>query len=152
MPRESAVLDEMEREFIPLNEGEPDVAPPPDEVDRIEPLDRLHAQRRKIEKEYHPLWALYGPGGVWDSVRKALLDSTAAKIRKEALDAGRKVTDGSIDEAAHAHKEYQDFLVTSVTERQTFSKLSMDLQEIEDRIRRGDALLRLSAAEARLAQ
>lgn len=73
-------------------------------------FDRLIQEHQADVDTLRDLWAQYGPGATWDHDRKATLDSIALRIRTEAQAAGRKITDGAIDEAAHADPAYHEYL------------------------------------------
>lgn len=124
----------------------------PDDLDDIEPLAKLHAEMDACKAAYVFLWAHYGPGGVWDHERKALLARLAQRARQELLEKGTKFTEAMIDEAARASEAYRVFLVTARENREDFERLDITLEQIRHRIRRGDSIQYLASRSARLPQ
>ena len=120
----------------------------------VEELATLLAERAIIVTKLAPLFALYGPGGTAESIRKneqmrlqGMIRALAVATRKEGE---KPPTESAIEEAARSHKDYLDLTARQTTERATFFTLNADLEAIEYRIQRGQALLRMFAAEARL--
>jgi hypothetical protein len=110
-----------------------------------EPLDELLAELDATEDEWADGWALYGPGGLLDDQRKALLDATAMELREMMKAQGGKVTDGLIDEMAHADERYKKFLDEHVIKRAEWIRLDKKRDRIEMRFNRGQSLLRIGA-------
>lgn len=113
-----------------------------------EPLDELLAELDATEDEWAAGWALYGPGGLLGDLRKSLLDATAQELRTAALKlntTGQKITDGLIDEMAHADESYREFIDEHIARRKDWIKLDKRRTQIEMRINRGQAMLRVAA-------
>jgi len=55
-----------------------------------------------------------------------------------------------VDEEAHAHPDYIEFITTATTERAKWVKLEAMIDGIDMTINRGQAIARYSAAEAHL--
>lgn len=113
-----------------------------------EPLDELLAELDRTEDEWANGGALYGDRGLLGDLRKALLDATAMEIREQVLKlntTGQKVTDGMIDQMAHADESYRQFLDEHVIRKAEWIKLDVQRKKIEMRINRGQAMLRLGA-------
>ncbi len=117
----------------------------------IEPLDRLHAERDKIVTELAPLRARHGPGGVWEAQRKVEWSKLAVVLR-EGQPEGKRMTEAEIEQRAHAHDRYVQFLVTGVIEKERYFTLETQLDGIADRINRGQAIARFAAAELGLSR
>lgn len=116
----------------------------------ITPLDVLIAKHRRIRDGYATLWAKYGPGGVADSLRKAELSRIKELLRaRRAGEPGSKVTEASLDDAAHDHPDYAAFLAMMLSERASFYVKQVELEEVSWEINRGQALLRHIAYEPR---
>jgi len=116
----------------------------------IEPIESLLARREEYVKEAADLRARYGSFGTWDSWRKSQLCTIKVAIRAQMVQAGQKVTEAAIDDAAHAHDDYVS-LITEATEGRTeLTILEAKIEGIDAVIRRGDAVARYVTAEARL--
>lgn len=113
-----------------------------------EPLDELLAELDRTEDDWANGGALYGDRGLLGDLRKALLDATAMEIREQLLKlntTGQKITDGMIDQMAHADESYRQFLDEHVIRKAEWLKLDVQRKKIEMRINRGQAMLRLGA-------
>ena len=115
----------------------------------IEPLDILISLHRKRRAEFAALWAKYGTGGVADHLRKSELSRIKEVLRATAATAGTKVTEAALDDGAHDHPDYRDFLALAIAERAKFFEAEAALKEVEWRINRGQGLLRYVATEPR---
>lgn len=113
----------------------------------VQPIDELLDEHRFVRKKLAVLWAKYGPGGVADSIRKAERSRIAEHLRVMAAAEGRKVTEASLAESAECHKDYADLLAFMSAERAEYFELNAQLQEIEFKINRGQAMLRFATAE-----
>jgi hypothetical protein len=116
----------------------------------VEPLDQLLDERAHLVEQVATLWALYGPGGTADHSRKNELARLDGLVRAMAVGLEKKLTEPMVEAATHAHKDYLDFVAKMTTERAEFFRLNAQLEATELRINRGQALLRMFAAEARL--
>lgn len=129
---------------------EPSVSVPPEVQDVIVPVERLLAERRAILPEFIELDAMHGRSGKWAEIRKMLWCSIAVRIREEAKAKNVKMTEAEIEQRAHADPEYEEFLARCIDEHKAWTTLDARLTEIEYRKVRGDRLLNLATAEARL--
>ena len=116
----------------------------------IESIDALLAERAKLVTAAAPLWAKHGPGGIWDHQRKATVDSLAMMYRGKATEAGEKVTEAALAQMAHDDSGYVGLLAQAITEREALYRLEAQIQAIDARINRGQALARFAAAERTL--
>lgn len=113
-----------------------------------EPLDELLAELDRTEDEWANGGALYGDRGLLGDLRKALLDATAMEVREQILKlntTGQKITDGMIEQMAHADEHYRQFLDEHVIRKAEWIKLDSQRKKIEMRVNRGQAMLRLGA-------
>lgn len=114
----------------------------------VQPLSELLDMHRHVRKEFASLWAKYGPGGVAEALRKQELSRIKVLIRVMAGAERKRLSNDAVDDAAHDHPDYIAFLALMLGERKRFFELECQLQEIEWRVNRGQAMLRLSAVEA----
>lgn len=124
----------------------------PHDIADVEPLAKLHHEMDQKKARYAALWALYGPGGVWEHDRKALLASLSQTARHALLASGLKFTEAMIDESARASGKYMECLGTAKKERTEFEMLDLELDQIRHRIRRGDSIQYLASRASRLPQ
>lgn len=114
-------------------------------------LDDLHARRRALLKQYAPLRALYGPGGIWDARRKALVEAYKVDARTILTTPdGKKPTDGTVEAMAYSDIRYKTFLDKSEGELITFVTLDVEWREIDERIYSRSLEVSAFSAEARL--
>lgn len=85
-------------------------------------LDNLH----HLDLTIAPLRARYGPGGTFDHERKVLLASFRDEARLTKLQAGEKTTEAALDDVAHAHVGYQEFIERALTERTQMATLEAE--------------------------
>jgi len=116
----------------------------------IPSLESLLAERDTLVKELAPLRAKHGPGGIFGDLRKAELAKVAAMIRAMAVGSQQKVTEAFIEESAHQHPTYTDFLTQATVEKARYFELENRAMGIADLIQRGNAVARYLAAEAHL--
>lgn len=115
----------------------------------VEPLDLLLAKHGKLREQHAALWAKYGPGGVADNLRKAELSRIKEMLRAKAIESGVKMTEASLDDAAHDHADYRDFIALMLTERVKYFETDAKLRELDWRFQRGQGLLRYVTHEPR---
>lgn len=113
----------------------------------VQPIEELLDEHRHVRQKFAALWAKYGPGGVADHMRKAELARLVEYLRAMAIAEERKVTEAALDAAAHSHKQYLDFIAEMTKERAEFYELQAQLQEIEWKVNRGQAMIRYSTIE-----
>lgn len=66
----------------------------------------LMAEQFDLNLERAPVYAAYGTFGVWENRRKVTLSILDVEERANAEQAGRKVTDKSVDAITHANPTY----------------------------------------------
>ena len=113
----------------------------------VEPLDRLLAALDSCAEEWSEGAALFGPGGTLDNLRKAKLSTIALQIRDERNTKGEKVTDGLVEQLAHAHPDYIAWLDQQTANRANWLALDAYRQGVWARINRGQAMIRVAAME-----
>lgn len=115
----------------------------------IAPLEQLQDERRTLVNRSAILAARHGNYGTYDAERKIMLSALKATLRAQAVRDKVKVTEGSLDEDAHAHADYRDFITASTKERAEWIKTDRQIQDITERINRGQMLGRYAAMEPR---
>lgn len=113
-------------------------------------LENLHFERRSIAAVLHPLAAKYGPFGMYDDIRKSLVEAQKVKHRAALAEAGAKTTEGMIDALAYSDPVYVAFLELAQTEKIEYLRLTLKTTEIEEKIRNRETCLNAYNAEIRL--
>lgn len=118
----------------------------------VQPLEELLDERDTLVRQVAPLRAVYGAFGVHEAQRKILLAGLRGQIRAEALreKSARRLTNDQIDDEAHDHPAYLDFITTATKERAQWIVLEAKIEAIDFRIQRSQAIIRFVSAEARL--
>lgn len=112
----------------------------------VDRLEELHAKRRELIAQAAPLRARYDDR-VFDMWRKTQLASIAMKIRGLAVEEGKKVTEASIEESAHADPKYVDIITQAIADRAKLQELENQITEIQERIVRDTALIGYARTE-----
>jgi hypothetical protein len=118
----------------------------------IPSIESLLAERDTLVKEAGPLRAKHGSFGTYDDERKVLLAQLAVTLRAKALETGTKVTEASLDQAAHAHPDYVRWVADAIVEKARYFELENRIDGIGDTIRRGDVIARYLTAEVSLSR
>jgi len=113
----------------------------------VQPLEELLDEHRHVRGKLANLWAKYGPGGVAEHLRKAELARIVEYLRAMAIAEERKTTEAALDAAAHSHKQYLDFVAQMTKERAEYYELHAQLQEVEWKVNRGQAMMRYATVE-----
>lgn len=116
---------------------------------QIAPLEQLQDERRTLVERSATLAARFGPWGVWDAERKVLLSGIKALLRAQAVRDKVKVTEGALDDAAHDHPDYRDFITASTKARAEYITVDRWIQDLTERVNRGQMLGRYAAMEPR---
>jgi hypothetical protein len=116
------------------------------------PLEELLHERDDLVLQVSKLRARHGTFGVFDAERKIALASAAALIRAQAALESKKITESAIDEGAHTHPTYVEFIAKAVTEKAEWVILEAKIEGIDFTIRRGDVIGRYLAQEVALAR
>jgi chorismate mutase len=116
----------------------------------IEPIDKLLAERYALVERVADLRARHGAFGTWDHARKILLATVAMKARALAVRDGTKVTEGALEDLAHASPEYTEMVTQATLDRSELTLLEAKIEAIDATIMRANAITRFAASEARL--
>ena len=113
-------------------------------------LESLLAERDTLVQQVASLRARHGPFGTYQDLRKIELARVAATIRAKAVEAGAKITEAAIEEAAHSHSDYIAFVTDATNEKAGWIVRENRIQGIQDTIQRANVIGRFLAAEAHL--
>jgi hypothetical protein len=116
----------------------------------LRPIEELLARRAQLIRDVADLRARYGSFGTFDHLRKIELSRLCGLIRAQATEAGDRISNDVVDERAHAHPDYIDFIATATKERAEWAVLEGKVEAIEWYIRRGQSVASYLTAEARL--
>jgi len=100
--------------------------------------ERTHRVRQSAN-----LRALHGSFGLWDHQRKILLAKLRTMIRGGAVASGAKMTEAAIDDAAHAHPEYVEFITQGVIDKQKWIESEAVIEGIDFQFYRDQAITKL---------
>ena len=115
----------------------------------VEPIAQLLDIRRHVVEKIATLRAVYGAFGTWDHTRKSELARIKSLIRLQALKDNRKMNNDQVDEEAHEHPDYTCFVTLATKERAEYFRLEAQVEDIDYRINRGQALIRYVSSEPR---
>lgn len=118
----------------------------------VPPIEMLLAERDDLVKQVAPLRAKHGPGGTYQDVRKLLLAQLAARLRAVAVGEERKITEAALEEGAHSHQEYVEFIAQATEEKAHYFEIENRITGIADQINRGQAVARYLASEIALSR
>jgi len=113
-------------------------------------LDSLLDARATIVGKLADLRAMHGPFGKFDPMRKQKLAAFAEIVRADYAEKGKKITEARIDQLAHAHPQYVEWLTAMLKEHALMIDFDHELKNIEDRIARENALIYYAKNELRL--
>ena len=116
----------------------------------VEPIDALLHRRRELVEKVATLRAICGAFGTWDHQRKCELSRIKSLIRLQCLKDQRKVNNDQVDEEAHEHPDYTRFVSLATKERADYFRLETQVEDIDYRINRGQALIRFVSSEPRV--
>lgn len=118
----------------------------------IQPIHELLDERMALIRQAASLRAVYGSFGTWEAQRKMMLARLKGQIRAEAMRqaTARKMTNDQIDDEAHDHPEYMDFITRSTKERALWIVLDAKIEAIDFTIQRGQAITRFVTNEMHL--
>jgi len=113
----------------------------------IQPIEELLAQRQHIVNKVADLRARFGPFGTFDHLRKIELARLKALIRIQATRDKIKMTGDQVDDEAHAHPDYLEFISAATIKRAEWVRLESQIEEIDMTIQRGQAVARYTSSE-----
>lgn len=114
------------------------------------PLSRLLPRRQQLVDRVATLRAKYSAWGTFDALRKIELSRLKGLIRAQATRDKRKVSALQVDEEAHAHADYVEFVTLATSERATWAKLEARIEAIDFTIQRTQVLIRYATSELHL--
>jgi hypothetical protein len=115
----------------------------------VEPADVLLAKRDEIMARLAPLRAVYGSFGVADHQRKVELARCRQIVQAQSVRDGKRLTVDDLDMLARLHEDYMGYLAQMVAGRTEWITLEGEVESIDFKLLRGQALLRLAASEPR---
>lgn len=116
----------------------------------VDPIDQLLDERSVLVDRVADLRARYGSFGTFDHLRKIELSRICGLIRAQATRDKRKMNNDQVDEEAHAHPDYIDFITAATKGRAEWVRLEARIDAIEMRVNRGQAVLRFVSSEPKL--
>ena len=116
----------------------------------VTPLSELLPQRQLLIDKVATLRAKFGTWGTWDALRKVELSRLKGLIRAQATRDKRKVSAMQVDEEAHAHPDYIDFVTLATVELSDMIRLEARIEAIDFTIQRGQSVGRYVANELHL--
>jgi hypothetical protein len=115
----------------------------------VEPLSQLLDERRHLVDKVADLRAKFGSFGTWDHLRKIEISRLKALVRLEAMQSKAKMTNDMVDEEAHQHPDYTQFVTLATRQRAEWFRLESQIEAIDFKINRGQGLLRFATYEPR---
>lgn len=114
----------------------------------IEERKKAAYRYAELKEKLAEYWAIYrgGTASPYDQKRKSLLARLSQEVRYERTGKGEKVKEAELEEYAHAHPEYAEFLEKAKTAFTAMFKLEAELAKAEADIAEWDRLLDLSRA------
>lgn len=125
----------------------------PSDIERrigIVPLAELLPERQRLVEQVADLRARYGSFGTFSDLRRIELAKCAAIIRAQATQDKRKISAKQVDDEAHAHPAYIDFVILATQQRALWCKLEAKIEAIDFTINRGQSISRFASAELHL--
>ena len=109
-----------------------------------EPIDEIIAALDASEEQWAKGAALYGPGGLFDAQRVAMLAVIALWHRDDLQKRGQKVTDDLVKQLAHADPKYLKWLKQQTKQRTEWLMLDAERNGLMMVANRGQALMRVA--------
>lgn len=116
----------------------------------VAPLSMLAAEKEALIAKVADLRAKYGAWGTFDHIRKIELARIAGAIRAQAVRDKIKRTEADVDDASHASDDYREFITLATQQRAEWVKLEAQIEIIDARIYRGNALTKYASMEPRV--
>lgn len=113
-------------------------------------VDTELAERHKLVEANKTRAALYGPGNMWDAIRKSRWAVARLRIKGDIIAKGDKVpSEATLDMLAYADDTYKAWLEWSEQDKAMYEVERDTIDAITTRIRRADAVVRYAAMEPR---
>ena len=116
----------------------------------LRPVEELLDERRKLVTRIADLRARFGSFGTFDHLRKIELSRIAGMVRAQAVRDKVKMTAAEVDDAAHDHPDYRDFITEATKQRAEWVRLEHEVEAIDWVLRRGQTIAAFLSSEARL--
>lgn len=116
----------------------------------IVPVEELLAERRRLVEQVAELRARHGSFGTFDAERKSKLATIKMMLRARAARDQIKKTEMALEDEAHAHPDYVEFVAAATMERARLTKVEALIDSIDATIQRANAVARYLTAEAHL--
>lgn len=116
----------------------------------VEPIGQLLAERGVLIDKVADLRAKYGNFGTHEALRKAELARISGVLRARYSLAKAKVSAAQIDDEAHGHPDYIEFITEATKQRARWVRLEAEIEDIDKRVNRGQAILRFVSMERTL--
>lgn len=113
----------------------------------VDPLARLHAEIEALKPRHDALSGRYSDMRVWERKAKSLVLTYALEHRRALRERGEKATDSTIEAMAYSDPRYVKFLEESENDKAEYEWLVVQIQNIREKINRGQAHLRVHASE-----
>jgi hypothetical protein len=114
----------------------------------IQPIEELLRERDVLVGKVATLRAKFGAFGTWEALRKIELARLRGLIRAQALRDKRKISNDAIDDEAHGHPDYADFVTLGTNQRAEWVKLESLIEGIDFTINRGQSVARFVTSAA----
>ncbi len=112
-------------------------------------LEDIHDKRRTIIETHGELMALHRNKSLLDGRRKEVLALCALETRHEHEKAGLKYTEKSIEDKAHAHPRYSQWLSDTIVGGAKALMYENLVQECDELVNRGQSVMRQYSSEPR---
>ena len=116
----------------------------------IIPIAELLPERAKLVDKVADLRARFSTFGTWDALRKIELSRIKGLLRAQATRDKRKLTLVQLDEEAHAHADYVDFVIQGTKDRAEWTRCEERIKAMDMTVNRGQAVAKYAVAELHL--
>ena len=113
----------------------------------VQSIDELLDERATLIEQCATLRAVYGSFGTFDHLRKIELSRLKGLVRAQATRDKVKLNNDQVDDDAHAHADYIDFIRQATTDRAKWVRLENQIEAVSARIFRGNAMIRFVSNE-----
>ena len=113
-------------------------------------VDTELAERHRLVEANKTRAALYGPGNMWDAIRKSRWAVARLRIKGELIKAGEKWSEAGLDALAYADQKYVDWLAWSEEDKAEYEIERDNIDAITERIRRGALVMKAYTYEPKV--
>lgn len=100
-------------------------------------------ERTHLVRQAANLRARHGSFGTWDHERKVLLAKLRATIRAGMAVAGTKMTEAAIDDSAHSHPDYIQFITDGIIDKAKWIEAEAMIEGIDFQFYRDQRVMSL---------